>query len=625
MPTTTKRSSARSPAHALAPEAQLASMPGLEELLRELGLWADVDDELAECMPPRLASSPPTKAQQRAGVSFSVEEVRRYLTMCRKLRHYKGAYAGRPLIPDMWQVLYIDAPLYGWRRADGNRLYSTLWEEIPRKNGKSTSSAGKGLYHLTADSNLKAGRLAEPGAEVYAAATTTDQARQVFRPAEQMTRRSPALARRLGIVKDKTLVYEANASRFEVLSGASDKAEEKMGLNGSAIIIDEVHVHKTRLLIDTLDSSTASRDQPVTIFITTAGVDDPGSIYTEKRDYAEKVAKGELDDEAWLVCIYTIDDGDDPFDESTWAKANPGQGRSVQLDYLRRKAREAKASPAALNTFLRLHLNVRTGQVTRWVPVDVFDKSGSAWLTVSERDVAGRAAFGGLDLSSAVDLTAAVFVIPKLERVALDPDHPKKLVDAEVLDVVVRAWTPQATLVERERRDRAPYQRWVKEGLLLTCPGETIDYDDIERELFLLAGGIPRGFERLASEEPYRGVTLTVKALNFDRWGSKQIRDHLADGGLEMWEMGQGFADMSAPMKEAERLMRQRRIRSRHPLLRWALGSLAVKQDAAGNVKPDREHSTGRIDVFVAFVMAVGAWMRAGQAKPEKSKEVVSW
>lgn len=578
-------------------------MPGLRGLLGELALWPDLEDELDRCVAPRFASAPPGRELRATGVHFDVAEVRRHLVFSRKLRHVKGKWAGLPMIPDLWQVLYDDGPLWGWRKPDGNRLYSTLYEEVPRKNGKSTSSARKALYLLMADSNLAAGRLAEPGAEVYAAATTTRQALEVFRAAEQMARRSPALARRLLPLKDQAIIYEANTSRFEVLSGVSDKAEEKMGLNGSGIVIDELHVHKSRRLVDTLDSSTAAREQPLTVFITTAGLDDPGSIYSEKHDYAEKVAKGELEDPSWLVLIYCADPDDDPLAEATWWKANPGLGRSVQLDYLRRKAREAKASPAALNTFLRLHLNIRTGQVTRWVPVEVFDASCARWMDQPEAELAGRRAFGGLDLSSSVDLTAAVLVVPAMERDPLGGDDP-----VEILDVVVRAWTPEATLDDRERRDRAPYGRWVRDGLLLTSPGEVIDLDQVEAELFGLAR------------------TFSLGALNFDRWGSKQIVQHLQAGGLEVWEMGQGFADMTAPMKEVERLMRQGRIRANgHPLLRWALGSLAVRQDPAGNLKPDRDRSTGRIDPFVALVMAVGAWMRAGQAKEEPSKAVVSW
>lgn len=583
--------------------------------------YPDIDERLGELVAPRFVSQPPTRQVRRElGLTFELAEVDRFLRFCRRLRHIKGSrWAGRPLELDLWQVVYVVAPLFGWRRRDGTRLYRRMWLEVPRKNGKSTLSAAINLFLLVADR--------EPGAEVYAAATDRRQAREVFDVAKAMVLASPWLSKHLEVLRD-AIVYPAKWSKFEVLSADADR---KHGMNVHGGSIDEVHVHKSRDLIEVIETGTGSRENPLLCAITTAGVDDPGSIYTERHDEAEKVARGELDDPELHVVIYTIDEGDDPFAESSWRKANPGYGTSVRPDYLAGEARKAKNTPARLNTFLRLHLNVRTGQHTRWITLDVFDRSGARWLTVDERDLAGREAYGGLDLSSSVDLTAAVFVVPAVERMALpgDPENPESDVveqDVEVLDVIVRAWTPAGTLTERERRDRAPYREWVARGLLLTSPGDVVDYDDVERELFLVAGGIPKGFERLAPAEPYTGVTLALQALNFDRWGSKQLVNHLEDGGLNVWQMGQGFADMTAPMKAVERLWLQGRIRSTHPLLRWALGALAVKQDAAGNLKPDREHSTGRIDVFVAFVMAVSAWMRAADAREKpKSKIVVSW
>lgn len=580
-------------------------------------VYPDVDEKLAELIPPRHVSQPPNRETRRTlGLTFSVYEVDRFLRFARRLRHIKGSrWAGQPLELDLWQVVYVVAPLFGWRRADGTRLYRRLWLEVPRKNGKSTLSAAIQLFLLKSDG--------EPGAEVYAAATDRRQAREVFDVAKAMVLASPWLSKHLEVTRD-SIIYPATFSKFEVLSADADR---KHGMNVHGAVIDEVHVHKSRDLIEVIETGTGSRENPLTLGITTAGVDDPGSIYSERHNEAVAVADGSIDDHELHVVIFGIDEGDDPFDESSWRKANPGFGTSVRPDYLAGEARKAKNTPARLNTFLRLHLNVRTGQVTRWLDVDRLDASNARWLERDELDFDGEA-YGGLDLSSAVDLTAAVFVIPSVEKMALNPEKPDKREDVVVLDVVVRAWTPAGTMLERERSDQAPYSQWVADGHLLTSPGDVIDYDDLERELFLIAGGIPAGFERLEPEDDYEGLELDIQALNFDRWGSKQIVQHLADGGLEVWQMGQGFADMTAPMKEAERLIMQGRVRCRNPLFRWALASLAVKMDAAGNIKPDREHSTGRIDVFVAFVMAVGAWLRAAEADSKKKKgsaAVVSW
>ena len=98
-----------------------------------------------------------------------------------------------------------------------------------------------------------------------------------------------------------------------------------------------------------------------------------------------------------------------------WKKANPGYGRSLQPDYIARAARRARNSPASLNTFLRLHLNVRTGQVTRWVGLDKWDRSDDRWGALPELEqLRGRTGYAGLDLASSTDLAAlAMFECPR--------------------------------------------------------------------------------------------------------------------------------------------------------------------------------------------------------------------
>lgn len=571
--------------------ADLAALPGLRELLVDLGLYADLEAELDAAVPPTFVTPPPNReARRRAGIRFDVEEVRRFLEFTLRLRHVKGRWSGTRLAPDLWQVLYVLAPVFGWRRRDGFRLYRTLWCEVPRKNGKSTISSAIALYLLTADSNLAAGRLFEPGAEVYAAATTTRQAKEVFRPAEAMARRSPSLRNRLAFRTDAAIIYERTFSRFEVLSGDPSKAEEKMGLNASGLVIDEIHVHRDPRLIDTLTSSTPARDQPLAAYLTTAGLDQDGTPYTELRNFAEAVATGEVTDPSWHVVIYCAPEADlDRWnDPDLWAAVNPGLGRSVSLEFLRDEAKVAARSERKRLSFCRLHLNVRTSALSRWLGVDDWAASG-AFPSPSEAELAGSVAYAGLDLASSRDLAALVLVVPRWD---VDPDDPA--FELEVLETIVRAWVPADTLEDRPPRERALFAELIAAGELLTTPGRVLDYDVIEAEAYRLAD------------------RYEVARLHFDRWGSKQIMGHLRDGGLNPFEMGQGYASMSPALKELEALVLSRRLRhGGNRLLRYAVKSLAVVTDPAGNVKPDRDHSTGRIDPFVALTMAVDAWARA--------------
>ena len=571
--------------------ADLEAMPGLRAALEELELYPDLEAELDRCVPPMHVSPVPNRELRRKhGIRFDPDEVKRFLSFARRLRHVKGRWAGHPLVPDLWQVVYVLGPVFGWRQRDGNRYFRELFLEVPRKNGKSTLSSAIALFLLMADSNLRAGRYFEPGAEVYAAATTTAQAKNVFRPAEQMARRSPALADRLGIQTDAALIYERTLSRFEVISGDPAKAEEKMGGNVSGAVIDETHVHRDARLIETIESGTVGREQPLVAHLTTAGSDVEGTIYAEKHDLAVAIAEGKVREVRTWAVVYSIPEElaerwDDP---EVWQAANPGLGISVSVEYLEDAVVKARRSERKRLAFLRLHLNVRTSTVSRWVDLELYDR-GAAHLAAPWPKLRGAVAYAGLDLSSSLDLSALAAVVPLWIP---DPDDPD--FEIEVLEVVLRCWTPTERIRSRPPRERELFTRWAREGWLTLCPGETIDYDAIELEAFRIADH------------------LSLDRLSFDRWGSKQILQHLREGELEVAELGQGFAGISPAMKETEKIIAEGRLRTGgNPVLRYAFENLAVEQDAAGNIKPNRAKSSGHVDPAVAVVMAVDGYARA--------------
>lgn len=579
--------------------ADLKRYHGLTQLLEELELYPEgLDRAIAQCRPPLHVSPPPSrKARRELGLYFDVEEVRRFLVFARGLRHVKGRWGGQPLVPDLWQIVYLIAPVIGLRQADGARYYREVFLEVPRKNGKSTLAAAFTLYLLLADSNLRAGRLFEPGAEVYAAATTTAQALNVFTPAENMAKRS-RYASKLAVLTNRALVVEATLSKYEVISGDPAKAEEKMGGNVSGAVVDETHVHRDRRLIDTIETGVSARQQPLILHLTTAGTDTDGTIYAEKHDLALAQAEGKTGDlRTWSV-VYTIPAALEKrwADPEVWAIANPGLGISVSVEYLEDSAAKAQRSEARRLSFCRLHLNVRSSNVVRWLDLPAYDRSG-AFARPSWSELRNRVAYMGLDLSSSTDLSALVAVIPRWVE---DPEDPG--FEIEVLDVVCRAWTPLERLAGRAPKDREILGQLLETPnplgppgttVLTGCPGETIDYDLIEAAAVDLADH------------------LEVERLSFDRWGARQITDHLRQEGLNVVELGQGFAGMSPPMKETERIILDRRFRhGGNPLLRYAFSNMRAEVDAAGNVKPHRKKSEGHIDPAVAAIMAVDGYVR---------------
>lgn len=483
------------------------------------------------------------------------------------LRHWKGEWAGRPVTLEPWQE-WIVWSLFGWKRGDGSRRFRTAYVEVPRKNGKTLLGAGVGLYLAFVDG--------EPGAEVYSAATKRDQARISHRDATEMVARCPQLRRVVRTVKDN-LNMPTTGSKFEPLGADADTMD---GLNVHGVVADEVHAWKGRGMWDVLETATGSRRQSLMMAITTAGY-DRRSLCRQLHDYADKVNSGLVDDDSFFGVVFGMDEGDAWEDEAIWAKVNPNLGVSKKLDVMRQDAARAKEMPAALNSFLRLHLDVWTQAETRWIAPERWAACGGA---VDEEALRGRRCYGGLDLSTVWDVSALALVFPPAR-------------EGEPYEVVMRFWIPEENMVERVRRDRVPYDAWVREGVLTATPGNVIDYDWILAEV----DGLRRQFE--------------IAEIAFDRWGATQISQRLMEMGGPEWvvEFGQGFASMSAPTKELGKLVASGGLaHGGNPALAWMADNVVVVEDAAGNLKPDKGKSTERIDGIVALIMALDRATRGG-------------
>lgn len=483
----------------------------------------------------------------------------------RYLRHSKGEWGGLPIELAPWQAFVVGS-VFGWKRADGMRRFRVIFEEVPRKNGKSTKLAGVGIYALVADR--------EPGAEVYAAATKKDQALIIFGEAQRMVRVSPELRGIIGVFK-KNLSVDRTASKFEPLSSDERTLD---GLNPHCVLVDELHKHRSRALLDVMDTALGARRQPLLWEITTAGDDNPESVYAQENDYAIKVLEGVVADDSYFAFITTLDKGDRWDDPKAWAKANPNLGISVKLDDLHRQASKAKASPPALASFLRLRLNVRTASADRAIDMDVWAANSKG--PFDPASLHGRRFYGGLDLSSKTDLTAWVKLFP--------PPPGER-----VWRVVARFWMPADTVEAKSDRDRVQYQRWIDQGLIEATQGNIIDHAEIEAAVM----------------EDCR--LHHAASIAFDPWNAAQLSVALQNQGAPMFEFIQGIRSYNAPTKELDAMLQSRVLEhGGNPVLGWMAHNLAISRpDRNENVMPSKKHSNGRIDGMSALIMAIGRSM----------------
>ena len=511
------------------------------------------------------------------GFYFDPEAGQYVIDFISMLRHSKGKWGrgiGELIILEPWQQFIIWVG-FGWKRADGMRRFRTIYDEVARKNGKSTKAAGLGLFLGFADG--------EPGAEVYSAATKRDQARIVHKEAIRMVRKNSGLKKYIKIYKDN-LNLEITASKYEPLGADSDSTD---GLNVHGVIADELHAWKSREMYDVLETATGSREQPMIIAITTAGVDRRSVCY-EKHEYTRKVLEGwkdgSFEDDTWFGIIFTIDEGDDWRDESVWVKANPNLGVSKYIEDLRMKAKRAAQMPAALASFLRRELNVWVQGEVKWMPMDQWRKcKGKIPALQLPKRLEKATCYGGLDMSSTSDLTAFVMVFP-------DEDG--------YFDVVCRFWIPEDQLEIRTRDYGLQYSVWKDQGYIETTPGNSIDPDYI--------------LDQVEQDADF----FHIDQVAFDRWGAARVVTTLENKGLTMVQFGQGFASMNPPMKELERLVLSGKLRhGNNPVLEWMADNVVAKMDPSGNIKPDKDKSMEKIDGIVALIMALDLALR----NPEKT------
>ncbi len=468
--------------------------------------------------------------------------------------------------------------VFGMYNRDGTRQYRTVYVEVPKKNGKTTWAAAIAAYLLKEDG--------EPGCEVYCAAYDKEQAGITFRTASAMLKRMAKNGYReryKGLrFQDyrKTILDEANNGLLRALER---EAKGQHGWNIHGLIFDEFHTQRSPELWDTLREGTASREQPLTFIITTAGFDRQSPCW-RLHEYARKVMADPSIDPSFYPVIYSAADDDeweafDWMDEARMRRANPSLGVTVQLEEMRRAAKRAQQIPTEQNTFKRLRLNIWTQAQTRYLPGELWDQCVG---DVNEDDLIGARCFAGLDLASTQDVAAFVMLFPTTGG----------------LKILPRFWIPRDTITKRSRDDGVPYEWWAAQGFVTATAGNAADYDAIEQEI-----------KRLSERHQ-------IEMVGYDAWNAEQMAQRLTKHGMQMVKLPQTCAYMNQATKTLLKLVLSRDIQhGANPPLRWMMDNLMVIQDANGNMKPDKAKSTEKIDGMVALIMAIDMWLRFGSVE----------
>lgn len=523
----------------------------------------------------RLAASRHLKDLERADWPYVWDEwhAADVCDFIEKLPHVEGRWETPTIRLEPVQIFML-CVIFGWRRkADGHRRFSFVYIEMARKGAKSTLTAGVSLYCLTCEG--------ETGPQVLVGATTGEQAQKVFLPAKKMVASTEALKTAFGLEAwARSISCSANGGFMQPINA---KGKTQDGWNPHLGVLDELHAHQDRALFDVVKSAFGARANPLMWIITTAGFNTGGVCY-EQRSYVVKVLEGALEADHVFGIIFTIDEGDDPFDERVWIKSNPMLGVTPSLNWLRSEASDARASPASEGNFKTKNLNMWLGAASAWLNMSQWNACADKTLDWS--DFEGLDCWIGGDLADKDDITALVLAAF---------DSRGRLIFKPMF------WLPEAVLRHPDHaqgRSPVPYRAWADAGILNLTPGDWVDHGEVEA---VARDWINRYSVRHVTFDQFAAAQLMASRLN----------DDLATPDRPIASILHKKASaVTDPAKELERRVKAGPARLRHdgnPCMNWMASNVVVARRRDETLLPikESEMSANKIDGIDALINAI--------------------
>lgn len=514
--------------------------------------------------------------QKKSDYHFDEKAAQKALSFFELLCFTKGKWKGLPFKLEPWQA-FIVANIFGWKwKTTGYRRFTEAYIAVPKKNGKTEVSAGIGLYMLTMDK--------EPGAEVYAAAATRDQAGICYKAAKSMAKQSKFIRKHLEILTYTIFHHDSESS----MSAVSHDADNTEGKNSHCVLFDEYHVHRTDDVKTSLRSGMAAREQPLFFTITTAGANRQGPCYKYQQACIE-VLNQKVERENMFAMIFGLDEGDDWEDPNMWVKANPNYNVSVRPQFLLEEYKKAKTNGREEVEFKIKHLN-------KWVDADVTWIPSETWnaLADPEKEIEkGAIWYGGLDLGQTRDISSFAIFFPKQKH------------------LIVKHYCAEKA-AENAVRSGIDYLEWAEKGHLTLTPGRTTNYNWIKKDIFETAEAYELqflGYDKYSAQHfknelnEELGATYTYKI--------EEGGEHTSGYFPKLETISQNFEKMGPPTKLFEEMVINGDFtHDGNPVTAWMLGNCATRTDPYGRYTVSKEKSKDKIDGIVASIMAFAVWQK---------------
>ena len=492
-------------------------------------------------------------------------------------------WLGEPFRFIPWQEMVL-RPLYGFVDADGLRQFSTVFIFVPKKNGKTELSSGMGLFHLIADNEL--------APEVYVIASNVDQAKLCWQGSVTMVEQNSMLQRAKleSITNPLRIKSPMNRGIFRVLSSI---ARGKQGLRPSTIICDEMHEWRGREIYDALThpNATMTREQPLTIIITTAG--DNENLCNEIYSYGLAIQNGEKEDNTFLPAIWSTDLVGEQWDDINLAKRLcPGWDYTIKPKVIEKAIAKARTSELEEAKYKMWTLNAfQKKNARKWLSMPEWDKcvidsyDDEELQRMHHLFYSGEFdVYAGLDFAPLRDLSTVSFMVR-------DPE-------TQIVYLKHHSWITQ---LEADRQTHAmaiPFNKWGEQNYITILPDKVIEPSQIAE---------------------YVAMTLqiytSVKSLAYDAYRIKAAVEKLEREGkftnITVVDIPNTYRSLNEASTTLADLVLMHKIRFMDdPVLRHAANNVTCRADHTGLIKPDKSSTVDKIDPIVGGIYALDCMIR---------------
>jgi phage terminase large subunit-like protein len=516
---------------------------------------------------------------------FNIKKVNHVIKFFKGIVLTQGNEAGQLFNLQPWQA-FVEASIFGWERCDINaNRFRSSYIELPRKNGKSEIKGGEMVYAALLLQHKKRN-------EVYSVATKKMQAMKCYSAAlymiENIRKQSPYFNKFLTVYRDEII----GEDKTIIKALGKDRQGSFDGLNILYAVIDELHAHHRRDTRDTIHSSTKSQAYGHVAEITTAGMNKSLPCY-EIRDSCVKILKGEVVNDTRFTMIWApdLDEDYDWHNRDHWRRYNPNYGISVIPHVMEGDYQRAVSEGGIAEVEFRVKsLNEWADSAETWIQES---RIIEAQENYDIEMLKNREVYAALDLS-------AVFDLSSLGLVGLPTEE----------DPVFRCfsfnWIGHDSMMHRVEEEGLDYLKWYKSGHILTCPGNTVDYEDIYNKIVSLTS-----------------LGIDLKSISYDPWNSKELISNLHKAGYKVVRFGQVGRQMYTAVKDLPRLFSnnmagQDQIRiPKNPVLQEAFRKVVLRVDTNDNHKIDKSNAKSRVDPVIALVMAYGQYLEDNIHNPD--------